>query len=175
MCGVLTLRFSGKAQHTVADEPQSINSDRIIREMVVSDAPRVQQLLETVREASNWSLDSIANALRSNRDIALVCEANTAIVGCVFGAAVADEGEILNLAVDPRHRQKGIASRLVRHLLDRWQQQKIQRIFLEVRESNARAIQFYHRIGFAKIGRRKKYYAGPAEDALVLELARSEK
>ncbi len=171
MSDVRMPRSSGKAPRTVPDEPWSINSDYVIREMVVADAPWVQQLLQTVPEASNWSFDIIRNSLHSNGGIAFVCETNQVIVGCIFGASVACEAEILNLAVLPQNRQKGIASRLVRHLLARWLQQKVQRIFLEVRESNAPAIRFYHKMGFEELGRRKKYYSHPDEDALILELS----
>ncbi len=100
---------------------------------------------------------------------ALVSEWGEEITGCVFGTRVEDEAEILNLAVKAAFRRRGEGSELVRRLMSEWEQRGAKRIFLEVRESNAGAIQFYAGLGFRQAGRRKKYYSGPEEDALVLE------
>ena len=74
------------------------------------------------------------------------------------------EREILNLAVDPAERRKGLARGLLRDALGRangaW--------FLEVRASNAAAIQLYESAGFQRAGRRPDYYDNPAEDAIVM-------
>ena len=104
---------------------------------------------------------------------ALVSVLGEAISGCIFGVIVAGEAEILNLAVDPAHRRKGFGRQLVRQILTEWQKRSVQRIFLEVRESNSGAIKLYEGLGFRLVGRRKKYYSGPEEDALVLERAGS--
>ena len=159
----------------VPDDVERVNAGYRVRRMLPADAFSVQQLLQSTREASHWSEDVIRNSLRSGGGIAFVCEKNKAMVACVFGTTVADEAEILNLAVHPEERRKGIASSLVRHLLLRWQQLEVQRIFLEVRESNARALRLYVQLGFKQAGRRKKYYSNPDEDALILELARTRK
>ena len=67
------------------------------------------------------------------------------------------ESEILNLAVDPEYRGRGIAKRLVQHALSaapgQW--------FLEVRESNQAAIALYRSLGFQTCGRRPDYYDDP--------------
>jgi ribosomal-protein-alanine N-acetyltransferase len=81
---------------------------------------------------------------------------------------VDDEMEILNLAVEPSERLKGIASRLVQQVLTGEPAKRPRRIFLEVRESNSAARAFYLAQGFVMNGRRRSYYSDPAEDALVL-------
>jgi len=74
------------------------------------------------------------------------------------------EREILNLAVDPSCRRRGIASRLLEAELDRGQGSW----FLEVRESNTPAIRLYESAGFARSSRREKYYSDPVEAAIVM-------
>ena len=174
MCDAPTPRSSGKARQIVPDEIQSGGSESVLRAMLAADAPWVQQLLQSIPEASNWSEDSIRRSLHCQGGIAIVCERDQSIVACAFGASVAGEAEILNLAVHPQVRRKGIASSLVRHLLAEWRKKEVRRIFLEVRESNAGAIHLYRRMGFKPMGRRVKYYALPDEDALILERARPE-
>lgn len=80
--------------------------------------------------------------------------------------AVPSEQEILNLAVDPFYRRKGIASALLRTELGH----PATHFFLEVRESNLGARQLYERFGFKEIGRREEYYSDPVETAIVMRL-----
>jgi ribosomal-protein-alanine N-acetyltransferase len=75
-----------------------------------------------------------------------------------------DEHELLNLAVAPEHRRKGIA----RTLLDYAKRQGPGLWFLEVRESNTAARTFYKSHGFIDFGKRKGYYQEPYEDAIVM-------
>ncbi len=82
----------------------------------------------------------------------------------------ADEGEILNLAVAPRGRRRGLGRALVRGVLDALTSRAARAIYLEVRESNAPARALYAAHGFREVGRRKQYYRRPVEDAIVLRL-----
>ncbi len=75
-----------------------------------------------------------------------------------------DELEILNLAVAPAHRRRGIARALVRGVLQTLEGAA----FLEVRESNADARKLYESIGFTVTGRRPGYYTAPREAAIVM-------
>ncbi|MBI1896817.1 MAG: GNAT family N-acetyltransferase [Acidobacteria bacterium] len=95
-----------------------------------------------------------------------VAELNGCIAGFLVSRATAPgECEILNLAVAPVYRRRGIASRLIGTLTAR-------EIFLEVRPSNHSAQSLYHKLGFSKAGLRPGYYENPAEDALVMRLSR---
>jgi ribosomal-protein-alanine N-acetyltransferase len=80
-----------------------------------------------------------------------------------------DEGEILNLAVRGQSRRHGDGQALVGELLNGFQRGRVRRVFLEVRESNSRAIRFYGELGFLRVGRREGYYRDPTEAALVLQ------
>jgi ribosomal-protein-alanine N-acetyltransferase len=75
------------------------------------------------------------------------------------------EREILNVAVAPDFRRKGVAMFLLRHELDLGTVH-----FLEVRESNTAAQALYRKLGFVEVGRRSKYYDHPEETAIVMLL-----
>jgi ribosomal-protein-alanine N-acetyltransferase len=88
----------------------------------------------------------------------------------VVGRQVLDEAEILNLAVTQGMRRQGEARALIGHLLQRFAECKVSRVFLEVRESNSGAIAFYRGAGFQAVGTRREYYQDPKESATVMEL-----
>lgn len=102
-----------------------------------------------------------------------VLEANGAIAGFSLFRSVADEAELLLIAVHPRHRRRGIGSQLLGHFLDRSAETGIKRVHLEVRDGN-RAITMYRALGFEPVGRRRSYYRGSdgrSHDALTLARA----
>ncbi len=76
-----------------------------------------------------------------------------------------DEYEVLNLAVAPRYRRRGVARALLAAVIcsGKW--------FLEVRESNTAARRLYASAGFQEIGRRRGYYSNPREDAVQVALS----
>ena len=76
-----------------------------------------------------------------------------------------DEREILNLAVDPAERRRGVARKLLESELQRPGNQW----FLEVRASNTSAIKLYENIGFRAAGRRESYYTDPTESGIVMK------
>jgi len=93
------------------------------------------------------------------------------IIGFVVARRMADEMEILNLAVDAAFRRRSVASRLLEAALEFGRASETRIVFLEVRASNAGAIAFYERQGFTRVGRRPRYYSDPPEDAVVLSRA----
>ena len=82
-----------------------------------------------------------------------------------FSAA---ECEIENLVVAEWQRRRGLASELLLRLIVTARERKLERILLEVRESNQAARAFYGKLGFQENGRRKAYYSQPPEDAILL-------
>ena len=139
-----------------------------IRVMSLADLGAVRDILQESPEAAEWSEAVIRESLSVSRTVALVNEREGEISGCVFGTKLDGEAEILNLAIKKKHRRKGDGKRLVERVMEQWKRAGATRVFLEVRESNEGAIQFYEGLGFQHAGRRKKYYAAPEEDALVL-------
>lgn len=75
-------------------------------------------------------------------------------------------GHILNIAVDSRHRRRGIGARLMEGIERRFVEKNATRITLEVRESNTAARSFYQNQGFGAIGKVRAYY--PDEDAVIM-------
>ena len=106
------------------------------------------------------SLSSSASGNESNL--------HTPVIGFITARVAADELEILNLGVAPEERRRGAASALLQAALAWAAKNHARRGFLEVRESNLPAIQFYQRAGFQQAGRRSHYYSSPSEDALQL-------
>ena len=86
--------------------------------------------------------------------------------GFLIGRAVADEAEILTLAVDPALRRRGHAAKLVQGFLAEAQRRGAVSVFLEVAATNTAAISLYLQAGFAKVGQRRGYYAQPNETAI---------
>lgn len=80
---------------------------------------------------------------------------------------VADEAEIITVAVSPAYRRQGIARALMEHML-RLAEEARASVFLEVRASNTPARELYLSLGFAETGIRKNYYTSPREDAVLM-------
>jgi [ribosomal protein S18]-alanine N-acetyltransferase len=140
-----------------------------IRPFRPPDASTIAEILRDSAEAAQWPPESYANLANSPGGVFLVGEANAHVVGFVAARQVADEAEILNIAVHGDFRRKGIASALLVAALDKFRRSAIVRVFLELRESNLPARALYDRHGFLPSGRRKSYYRHPAEDALCME------
>jgi len=93
--------------------------------------------------------------------------------GFILIRSVADEAEILTLAVDPGARRQGLGARLVREGAAAAAARGAARLFLEVADDNPAALALYAGAGFTEAGRRPGYYARPdggRQDALILAL-----
>lgn len=93
--------------------------------------------------------------------------------GFILMRAVADEAEILTLAVRPDARGRGEGGRLTAEGVAGAVERGAERVFLEVAEDNASALAVYRRAGFEEAGRRPRYYAradGSRRDAMLLTL-----
>ncbi|OYU17132.1 MAG: ribosomal-protein-alanine N-acetyltransferase [Rhodobacteraceae bacterium PARR1] len=116
-----------------------------------------------------WSAAEFADLI-SNRLVFLLTEPG----GFLMGRVIADEAEVLTIAVDPAHRQQGIGARLMRRFLTESASRGATSAFLEVAEGNIPARALYTRAGFAESGRRRGYYHlpdGTPDDALVMTCA----
>jgi [ribosomal protein S18]-alanine N-acetyltransferase len=91
------------------------------------------------------------------------------ILGYICFWLVADEIQMLNLAVHPAYRRQGFGRTLMTFLLNRARQKKALKVFLEVRPSNQAALALYESLGFKTLYRRPRYYETEGEDALVME------
>ncbi len=129
------------------------------------DLAEVQEILRVCPEAASWTDAGLAEALTAEPGGFLVAWEGEKIAGFVVGRHVGDQGEVLNVAVAPRWRRRGVGGALVRELLKEFRGAET---FLEVRASNAGAIRLYEGLGFRKVGERIGYYREPREDAWIL-------
>lgn len=90
------------------------------------------------------------------------------VLGYAVCWTVAEESHLLNIAVHPRVRGKGVGRLLLRECIRRGAESRSRSIFLEVRAGNEPALALYRREGFRFVGVRKGYYTDTREDALVL-------
>lgn len=113
-----------------------------------------------------WSEAEFAGYLSSDR-VFLCAETG----GFLLGRVIADEAELLTVAVLPHAQGRGIGTRLVTAFLTESAKRGAVQAFLEVAETNAPARALYARAGFAESGRRKGYYTvpnGASVDAIVM-------
>lgn len=118
-----------------------------------------------------WSEVAFREALASDWTFGLVADGGRGLAGYLIGREAAGSGEILNLAVAPEFRRRGIAGALLEDGLAAFRHRQASEVFLEVRESNHSAQSLYLARGFRPVGQRAAYYRNPREDALVLRLA----
>jgi ribosomal-protein-alanine acetyltransferase len=80
------------------------------------------------------------------------------------------ECELENLVVANQHRRRGLASQLLHALIATARERNLERVLLEVRESNQAARPLYEQVGFQENGRRNAYYSDPREDGILFTL-----
>ncbi|HKM84394.1 MAG TPA: ribosomal protein S18-alanine N-acetyltransferase [Candidatus Acidoferrum sp.] len=153
-------------------EPKHNEEAFVIREFRAEDAAVASEILLETREAANWSKQALAEFMLLPEALALMSERAGVPTGFVLGRLVANEAEVLNLAVYEECRRQGEGRALLVELLRRFAESGVSRVFLEVRESNFGAIDFYKGMGFRQSGRREGYYREPQEAALVYEWTR---
>jgi ribosomal-protein-alanine N-acetyltransferase len=130
-----------------------------IRKAVSADLARLEGIERLSFADPSWKA---ADFLRYDCTVA---EIEGQVAGFIVSRSVHLEREILNLAVAPEWRRRGIATALLDHHLAQGGTH-----FLEVRESNLGAQALYRRFGFREVGRRLGYYDLPAESAIVMRM-----
>jgi ribosomal-protein-alanine acetyltransferase len=138
-----------------------------VRQLNEGDVDSVLAIAAACPEAAQWPRADYGRAVRGEYGAWVAVGGDGRLLGFIVTRCMAKELEILNLAVAPAERRRGLARSLLEAAVAAARESGTRRAFLEVRESNAAAIAFYRRQGFAETGRRPRYYASPAEDALV--------
>jgi ribosomal-protein-alanine N-acetyltransferase len=143
-----------------------------IRRMTPADLDRVMEIAASLPAAPHWPREAYLAALEaesSPRRIALVADSD-GVIGFTVASLLPPEAELELIAVAPEAQRQGVAGRLFAALVKELYTAKVFGIMLEVRASNHPAIGLYRRLGFAEIGRRKRYYNDPVEDAVQMRL-----
>jgi len=131
-----------------------------IRAAQERDYPAISHIQYRCPETAQWPLGDYSGYPL------LLAEAENAPAGfCSWRQTTGDEAEILNIAVDPEYRRRGIGAAL----LDRVCAEAQGAIFLEVAETNAPAIALYRKQGWVEAGVRQGYYSQGTVNAVVMK------
>ena len=151
------------------DEGKAICAEGRIRRLQAEDSAELVSIVSSAPEAAEWTADNYEKLSRSGESVSFVHETEGRITGFILGRRISEEAEVLNLAVRPEKRKKGIGGSLLHAALEELRREGVARIYLEVRESNGGAKSFYQRHGFVVTGVRPKYYREPDEAAVLME------
>lgn len=124
--------------------------------------------LEKICFNDPWPDQSIRSELTNPLSLWLVALKDGEVAGYVGSQTVIDESDVMNVAVAPQHRRKGLARTLFLTLENLLKEKKSHSLTLEVRASNEAAQALYAGLGYVQVGRRPNYYHNPKEDALIL-------
>ena len=143
-----------------------------LRSATSADIPALMTLERQAATAAHWvqsDYDRLFDPAGPTR-LCLVIEEAGRIEGFLVALRAGAEWELENVVVAEGVRHRGVASRLLKELLDRAKAHGAEAVFLEVRESNMPARLLYEKWAFVESGRRKQYYREPLEDAISYRL-----
>ncbi len=155
-------------------------AEYVIREFMLEDLQSVIYINRTCLP-ENYTPDFFVYHFREFPEGFLVAEMNGTVVGYIMTRvdrgfdyysshrAFAEKGHVISIAVLPHARRKGIGEGLLRKAIEAVKRRGIKEVYLEVRVSNAPAINLYHKLGFKIVRRVPRYYAD-GEDAYVMSL-----
>ncbi|MBN1276601.1 MAG: ribosomal protein S18-alanine N-acetyltransferase [Deltaproteobacteria bacterium] len=127
--------------------------------------------IENVSFVSPWTLDSFKRELTNRYSYLWTVTADKELFGYICFWMFAGEIHIMNIAVHPEMRGKGIGKSLLERVIQLGASEGVDKVWLEVRPSNIAAIVLYQGEGFREIARRARYYSDTNEDAIVMLLS----
>jgi len=151
----------------IADPTRAVDAETRIRRLTYSDLPSVLAI-ERRSFTTPWSLAMFVLELSKPSGICLAASHETGLAGYLVCSRYADVWHLMNIAVSPEDRRRGIATAMMQSMFDAAGPDS--RYTLEVRTSNDEAIAMYRRFGFRPAGRRRRYYHDNGEDALIMWL-----
>jgi ribosomal-protein-alanine N-acetyltransferase len=139
-----------------------------LRRLELSDVEAIERI-ERASYRTPWSRSMFASELAkpSSHSFGAIDEQGE-LVGYLVLSRYVDAWHVMNVAVAPERRRQGIASALLRRLLEVTKDDPLRGYTLEVRVSNVGAIALYERFGFVARGVRRGYYTDNREDALIM-------
>jgi [ribosomal protein S18]-alanine N-acetyltransferase len=136
-----------------------------IRSLAYADLPQVIAI-ERRAFATPWSLAMFVLELSKPSSVCLAALSDHRVAGYLICSRYADVWHLMNIAVDPASRRRGVAQAMLEALLQRAGTEGA--YTLEVRPSNAPAISLYEQFGFRSAGIRPRYYQDTGEDAMIM-------
>jgi ribosomal-protein-alanine N-acetyltransferase len=138
------------------------------RRLGLRDLPAIETI-ERRAYRTPWSRSMFAGELAKPSSLCLgAFDQEAHLVGYLIISRYVDAWHVMNIATDPDHRRKGIATALMQHLFELTGNDGQRGYTLEVRVSNLDAIRLYERLGFKARGTRRGYYTDNREDALIM-------
>jgi ribosomal-protein-alanine N-acetyltransferase len=139
-----------------------------VRQLTPADLDEIMAIEESSFTVP-WSRNTFESLLaRKDSDLLGARDAAGELIGYSVVWTIVDQAELGNVAVAPEGRGRGAGRALVVQALECARERGAKECFLEVRESNLVARTLYADLGFFMIGRRRRYYNSPVEDALVM-------
>lgn len=143
----------------------------LVRKASLSDLEAVGRI-DRACHAVPWPQDALRDCIAGNNEsvLILVCRRDLAgaPVGFATGRFLSGEFEVLNIAVIPQYRNRGLGRLLMEGLREEAVGQGCHTWLLEVRESNGGARHLYRTLGFIETGKRLGYYADTGEPAILM-------
>ena len=124
--------------------------------------------IETAAFTTPWQAETFRGLLGRDGIVLLTMTEGVEVIGYAVLWCIVDQGELANIAIAEHRRGEGLGAHLLRSVLDAARDRGVEKLFLEVRESNAAALAMYDRFGFDRVGVRRNYYERPVEDAHVM-------
>lgn len=143
----------------------------MIRRVARGEVPAAARLqaLDAATRQNPWTLPQWEMELNHPQAFIWVVRTdNERWAGFLVLRVAAGVGELLQIAVHPAMRRRGLALEMLEHACAA--ETGASEIWLEVRAGNCAAIELYRRAGFSETGRRRRYYSNPEEDAMLLSL-----
>ena len=119
---------------------------------------------------SPWKYETFLSSFEVGHK-GLICKKDNLMIGFIIFSPISPEAHILSISVRNEMQSKGIGTLLLKSMLDQCKVMNYKKIFLEVRVSNEKAINFYEKFGFSKDAIRNNYYTDNSEDALFMSLS----
>lgn len=124
--------------------------------------------IERITFHEPWSPEGIESFYYKKTSDIYVWRDRNKISGYIMAEHILEQGELQRIAIVPFIRKMGIGTLLLQEFRERYRKMGVETIYLEVRESNQAARNFYKKSGFEEYGRRPKYYSDPMEDAILM-------
>src|SRR5215211_1910634 len=138
-----------------------------VRQLKQADLGAIDEI-ERVSYPTPWSRSMFAGEIAKPASICLGAFVEDTLVGYLIVSRYVDAWHVMNIAVDPAHRRRGLASALLERLFEETDDATGRGYTLEVRVSNGGAIRLYEHLGFRMRGIRRGYYTDNREDALIM-------
>jgi len=138
-----------------------------IRRLSIGDLNEIEEI-EQRAYRTPWSRSMFASELAKGTSVCLCAFEGDRLVGYIVNSRYVDAWHVMNVAVDPDHQRRGIATRLLERLFELTAKDDGRGYTLEVRVSNKEAIKLYEKLGFERRGLRRGYYTDNREDALIM-------